>query len=128
MSIAIEQTIQALQVVLQEVPAGTNLALLQLLWSMLNLGSSPLSPAYLDLWVITRMVLLTCFWAFGYTVLGNGSHFRGQASREKTLILKVYKAYFPRLSSTTFTRRLIGWIIKVVFTGPQKHLFRWAAI
>ena len=36
MSIAIEQTIQALQVVLQEIPAGTNLALLQLLWSMLN--------------------------------------------------------------------------------------------
>lgn len=36
MSIAIKQTIQALQVVLQEVPAGTNLALLQLLWSMLN--------------------------------------------------------------------------------------------
>jgi len=36
MSIAIEQTIQALQVVLQGVPAGTNLALLQLLWSMLN--------------------------------------------------------------------------------------------
>lgn len=36
MSIAIEQTIQALQVVLQGVPVGTNLALLQLLWSMLN--------------------------------------------------------------------------------------------
>ena len=36
MSIAIEQTIQALQVVLQGVPAGTNLALLQLIWSMLN--------------------------------------------------------------------------------------------
>ena len=36
MLIAIEQTIQALQAVLQEVPAGTNLALLQLLWSMLN--------------------------------------------------------------------------------------------
>jgi len=36
MSIAIEQTIQALQVVLQGIPAGTNLALLQLLWSMLN--------------------------------------------------------------------------------------------
>ena len=36
MSIAIEQTIQALQAVLQEVPVGTNLALLQLLWSMLN--------------------------------------------------------------------------------------------
>ena len=36
MSIAIETTIQALQVVLQMVPVGTNLALLQLLWSMLN--------------------------------------------------------------------------------------------
>jgi hypothetical protein len=36
MSIAIEQTIQALQVVLQGVPVGTNLALLQLLWSMVN--------------------------------------------------------------------------------------------
>ncbi len=36
MSIAITQTIQALQVVLQEIPMGTNLALLQLLWSMLN--------------------------------------------------------------------------------------------
>ena len=36
MSIAIAQTIQALQAVLQGVPAGTNLALLQLLWSMLN--------------------------------------------------------------------------------------------
>lgn len=36
MSIAIEQTIQTLQVVLQGVPVGTNLALLQLLWSMVN--------------------------------------------------------------------------------------------
>lgn len=36
MSIAIKQTIQALQVVLQGVPVGTNLALFQLLWSMLN--------------------------------------------------------------------------------------------
>ena len=36
MSIAIEQTIQVLQVVLQTVPLGTNLALLQLLWSILN--------------------------------------------------------------------------------------------
>jgi hypothetical protein len=36
MSIAIEQTIQALQVVLQGVPVGTNLGLLQLLWSMVN--------------------------------------------------------------------------------------------
>ena len=36
MSIAIEQTIHALQIVLQMVPVGTNLALLHLLWSMLN--------------------------------------------------------------------------------------------
>jgi hypothetical protein len=36
MSIATEQTIQVLQVVLQTVPMGTNLALLQLLWSILN--------------------------------------------------------------------------------------------
>jgi hypothetical protein len=36
MPIAIEQTIHALQIVLQMVPTGTNLALLQLLWSMLN--------------------------------------------------------------------------------------------
>jgi hypothetical protein len=36
MSIAIEQTIHVLQVVLQGVPVGTNLALLQLLWSMVN--------------------------------------------------------------------------------------------
>jgi hypothetical protein len=36
MSIAIEQTIHALQVVLQVVPVGTNLALFQLFWSMLN--------------------------------------------------------------------------------------------
>jgi hypothetical protein len=36
MSIAIEQTIQALQIVLQPVPIGTNLALLHLLWSILN--------------------------------------------------------------------------------------------
>ena len=36
MSIAIEQTIQVLQVVLQTVPVGTNLALLHLLWSILN--------------------------------------------------------------------------------------------
>ncbi|MFZ0544567.1 MAG: hypothetical protein WAM60_03980 [Candidatus Promineifilaceae bacterium] len=36
MSIAIEQTIQALQVILQGVPVGTNLALLQMLWSMVN--------------------------------------------------------------------------------------------
>lgn len=36
MSIAIEQTIQVLQVVLQTVPVGTNLALLHLLWSIHN--------------------------------------------------------------------------------------------
>jgi len=36
MSIAIEQTIHVLQVVLQTVPIGTNLALLHLLWSILN--------------------------------------------------------------------------------------------
>lgn len=42
MSIAIEGTIQALQVVLQTVPIGTNLALLQLLWSIVN-GSFLLS-------------------------------------------------------------------------------------
>jgi hypothetical protein len=36
MSIAIAETIQALQVVLQMVPVGTNLALLHLLWSILN--------------------------------------------------------------------------------------------
>lgn len=36
MSIAIEQTIHVLQIVLQMVPVGTNLALLHLLWSMLN--------------------------------------------------------------------------------------------
>ena len=36
MSIAIEGTIQVLQVVLQTVPIGTNLALLQLLWSILS--------------------------------------------------------------------------------------------
>ena len=36
MSIAIEQTIQVLQVVLQTVPVGTNLALFHLLWSILN--------------------------------------------------------------------------------------------
>lgn len=36
MSIAITQTIQVLQAVLQTVPLGTNLALLHLLWSILN--------------------------------------------------------------------------------------------
>ena len=36
MSMAIEGTIQVLQVVLQTVPIGTNLALLQLLWSILS--------------------------------------------------------------------------------------------
>jgi hypothetical protein len=36
MSIAITQTIQVVQVVLQTVPLGTNLALLQLLWSIVN--------------------------------------------------------------------------------------------
>ena len=36
MSIAIEGTIQVLQVVLQTVPIGTNLALLQLLWSIVS--------------------------------------------------------------------------------------------
>lgn len=36
MSIAITQTIQVLQIVLQTVPVGTNLALLQLMWTILN--------------------------------------------------------------------------------------------
>jgi len=36
MPIAIEQTIQVLQIVVQSVPLGTNLSLLHLLWSMLN--------------------------------------------------------------------------------------------
>ena len=45
MSIAIEQTIQALQVVLQGVPAGTNLALLQLIWNAQWLVSNNIFPA-----------------------------------------------------------------------------------
>ena len=36
MPIAIEQTIQVLQIVVQNVPLGTNLSLLHMLWSMLN--------------------------------------------------------------------------------------------
>ena len=32
----IEQTLQALQAVVQSVPVGTNLALLHLIWSILN--------------------------------------------------------------------------------------------
>lgn len=36
MPIAIEQTIHVLQIVVQNVPVGTNLSLLHLLWSMLN--------------------------------------------------------------------------------------------
>ena len=36
MSIAITQTIHVLQVIVQSVPMGTNLALLQLMWTILN--------------------------------------------------------------------------------------------
>ena len=36
MSIAIAQTIQVLQILVQGVPLGTNLALLQLMWTILN--------------------------------------------------------------------------------------------
>ncbi|MCO5187083.1 MAG: hypothetical protein M9918_02595 [Anaerolineae bacterium] len=36
MSIAITQTIHVLQIIVQTVPVGTNLALLQLMWTMLN--------------------------------------------------------------------------------------------
>ena len=36
MPIVIEQTIQALQAVVQGVPVGTNLALLHLMWTLLN--------------------------------------------------------------------------------------------
>ncbi len=40
MSIAITQTIHVLQVIAQTVPMGTNLALLQLMWTIIN-GSLP---------------------------------------------------------------------------------------
>jgi hypothetical protein len=36
MLIAVENTIQALQAVVQDVPVGTNFALLQLMWVMLQ--------------------------------------------------------------------------------------------
>ena len=36
MLIAIEQTLQALQIIVQSVPVGTNLALIHLMWSILN--------------------------------------------------------------------------------------------
>ena len=36
MSIAITQTINVLQIIVQTVPMGTNLALLQLMWTILN--------------------------------------------------------------------------------------------
>ena len=36
MPTAIEQTLQALQIIVQSVPVGTNLALLHLMWSILN--------------------------------------------------------------------------------------------
>ena len=36
MSIAITQTIHVLQIIVQTVPMGTNLALLQLMWTILN--------------------------------------------------------------------------------------------
>ncbi len=36
MSIAIPQTIHVLQIIVQAVPLGTNLALLQLMWTILN--------------------------------------------------------------------------------------------
>ncbi len=36
MSIAITQTIQVLQIIVQIVPMGTNLALLQLMWTIMN--------------------------------------------------------------------------------------------
>ena len=36
MPTAIEQTLQALQIIVQTVPVGTNLALIHLMWSILN--------------------------------------------------------------------------------------------
>ena len=36
MSIAITQTIHVLQIIVQTVPIGTNLALLQLMWTIIN--------------------------------------------------------------------------------------------
>ncbi len=36
MPTAIEQTLQALQIIVQSVPVGTNLALIHLMWSILN--------------------------------------------------------------------------------------------
>ena len=36
MSIAIEQTLQALEIMVQSVPVGTNLGLIHLMWSILN--------------------------------------------------------------------------------------------
>ncbi|MDJ0595252.1 MAG: hypothetical protein QNJ72_35615 [Pleurocapsa sp. MO_226.B13] len=36
MPIAIEQTLQALQIMVQSVPVGTNLGLIHLMWSILN--------------------------------------------------------------------------------------------
>ncbi len=52
MPIAIEQTLQALQIIVQSVPVGTNLALIHLMWSILNgsfLGSrGAIFPALQD--------------------------------------------------------------------------------
>jgi hypothetical protein len=52
MPTAIEQTLQALQIIVQSVPVGTNLALIHLMWSILNgsfLGSrGAIFPALQD--------------------------------------------------------------------------------
>ena len=56
MPIAIEQALQVLQAVVQSVPVGTNLALLHLMWGILNgsfLGSrGAIFPALQSWWLL----------------------------------------------------------------------------
>jgi hypothetical protein len=129
MSIAIEQTIQVLQVVLQTVPLGTNLALLQLLWSIVNGSFLPSRGAIFPGLQVSGFTKEES--RRSWTALRHGvwriddllSSWRGYVQGEGRWVAHEYEGYRPVAADiTAFWRpRLKGWAGKY-FNGLANRL------
>jgi len=131
MSIAIEQTIHVLQIVLQTVPVGTNLALLQLLWSILNGSFLPSRGAIfpgLQLSGFDEEESRRSWSAMRYGIWRSDdllSTWRKYVKSEKKWEAHKYEGYYPiTVDITAFWRpKLKGWLGKY-FNGLASRLIK----
>jgi len=131
MPIAIQQTIQVLQIIVQNVPLGTNLSLLQLIWSMLN-GSflhsrGAIFPALVysgftrDETQRSWQALRYGMWRLDDLLRSWGEYVQNQSQWRP----QVYEGYRPlAVDMTTFWRlQLKGWLGKY-FNGLANRMLR----